>query len=214
MRLRKKPGMIEKLKAFKEYVFQEPAHRKGKWGYVFGNENPIYLELGIGKGNFVNTLARINPQLNYVGVERVPDIIYHAALRVLEAPQNNLRLVLADVEELPQFFVSGEIQRIYLNFSDPWPKARHTKRRLTHQKYLEIYEYLLVKGGQIHLKTDNLKFFEYSLSSMSNMGFSMGSISYDLHNSGFMGNVMTEYELRFSSLGQPIYRVEAFTPVK
>lgn len=213
MRFRKKPGIREKLTAY-DCVFQEPGDRKGKWAAVFENENPIHLELGTGKGGFVNTMARINPHINYIGVERVPDIIYIALLRFLEEPRDNLRLILADVEEMPQFFAQGEIERIYLNFSDPWPKLRHAKRRLTHVKHLGIYEYLLPKGGQIHLKTDNLNFFEYSLSSFAENGFSLGNITYDLHNSGFMGNILTEYELKFSSLGQPIYRLEAFTPVK
>lgn len=213
MRLRKKPGMRDKVTAH-EFVFQEPGERKGNWAKVFGNDNDIHLELGTGKGGFINTMAQINTDINYIGVERVPDILYTALQRFLEEPKENLRLILADVEELPQFFARGEIERIYLNFSDPWPKLRHAKRRLTYSKYLEIYEYLLVRGGQIHLKTDNLDFFEYSLTSFNEKGFSLGKITYDLHNSGFRGNIMTEYELRFSGRGQPIYRLEAFTPVK
>ncbi len=213
MRLRKKPGVKEKLTVH-DFVFQEPGERLGKWANVFENDNPIHLELGTGKGGFITAMAGINSEINYVGVEKVPDILYIALQKFLEEPRNNLRLILADVEELPQFFTQGEIERIYLNFSDPWPKLRHERRRLTYHKYLEIYQYLLIKNGQIHLKTDNLNFFEYSLKSFAEFGFSLGNITYDLHNSGFMGNVFTEYELKFSGLGQPIYRLEAYPPAK
>lgn len=212
MRLRKRPGVRDKLAAMKDFVFQEPAGRKGKWQEVFGNKNPLHLELGTGKGSFLNTLAAVEPRINFVGMERVPDIMYLAAQRFLQDPRDNLRFILGDAEELPEYFVPGEIARIYLNFSDPWPKSRHAKRRLTHPKYLKIYQNLLAKGGEIHLKTDNLDFFEYSLGCLNETGFSLGRITYDLHNSGFEGNILTEYELRFTGLGQPIFRLEAFAP--
>jgi tRNA (guanine-N7-)-methyltransferase len=212
MRLRKRPGVSEKLAAMQDFVYQEPAGRKGKWQDVFGNGNPLHLELGTGKGSFLNTLAAIEPMTNYVGMEKAPDIMYFAAQRFLQDPRDNLRFILGDAEELPEYFEPGEIGRIYLNFSDPWPKSRHAKRRLTHPKYLKIYQHLLAKGGEIHLKTDNPDFFEYSLECLNKTGFSLGSITYDLHNSGFDGNIMTEYELRFVGLGQPIFRLEAFAP--
>lgn len=200
------------LETKKDLVLPKPADYLGRWQQVFGNANPLHLELGTGKGAFISAISRIYPHVNYVGIERVPEILYAAANKVLEAGWGNIRLVMLDAEMLPACFAPGEIARIYLNFSDPWPKARHEKRRLTHPRFLHLYKSLLPRGGEIHLKTDNGDFFEYSLSSFVQEGFSLQEVSYDLHNSTYMGNVLTEYEARFTSMGHPIYRCEAVAP--
>ncbi|MFZ5753377.1 MAG: tRNA (guanosine(46)-N7)-methyltransferase TrmB [Bacillota bacterium] len=209
MRLRKKPGVQNKLQEMRELVIPNPEVNKGNWHAVFGNTNPLHVELGTGKGTFITTLAGINPEINYLGVEKVPDILYIAAKKAIAQCLPNLRFLHMDVENLPFIFEDGEVDRIYLNFSDPWPKKRHSKRRLTHRHFLEIYKKVLKKPGEIHLKTDNQGFFEFSLNEFSEMGFRLRNITFDLHNSGFSGNVMTEYEERFVNLGQPIYRCEA-----
>lgn len=212
MRLRKKPGIKNKLEELQEIVIRNPEVYKGQWHTVFGNTHPLHVELGTGKGTFITNLAGISPDINYLGVERVPDILYIAAKKAMVRPLPNLRLLNIDVENLPFIFEDGEVDRIYLNFSDPWPKKRHSKRRLTHRRFLEIYKKVLKKEGEIHLKTDNQGFFEFSLNEFSEMGFRLRNITFDLHKSGFSGNIMTEYEERFVNLGQPIYRCEAILP--
>lgn len=209
MRLRKKPGVINKLEEMKELVVPDPQVHKGKWHAVFGNTNTLHLELGTGKGTFITTLAGMNPELNYLGVEKVPDILFIAAQKAIAQGLPNLRFLHMDVENLIYIFEDGEVDRIYLNFSDPWPKKRHSKRRLTHRRFLELYKKVLKKPGEIHLKTDNQGFFEFSLNEFAEMGFRLRNITFDLHNSGFSGNIMTEYEEKFRQLGQPIYRCEA-----
>lgn len=212
MRLRRKPGVLEKLESFDGLVLSNPHHYRGKWDRVFCSNKPIHLELGTGKGGFISSISQLNPEVNYVGIERVPGIIYQAAVKIAGESRSNVRLIVADAGHLPEIFARGEISRIYLNFSDPWPKKRHAKRRLTHPFFLQIYRELLPPGGEIHLKTDNQNFFEYSLDSIAESGLSLGRICYDLHHSCITDNVMTEYEKRFSDLGQPIYRLEAYTP--
>lgn len=213
MRLRRKPGIIEKLDRMNQLVLSNPHQYQGKWTSVFANDNPLHVELGTGKGGFISGLSQLNPQINYIGIEKVPDILYLAATKLTLDSRPNVRLLMVDAEDLLDVFEPGEITRIYLNFSDPWPKTRHAKRRLTHPDFLKSYQGLLPPGGEIHFKTDNLDLFEYSLLSLVEVGFSLRRITYDLHQSGMANNVMTEYEKRFSDLGQPIYRVEALTPL-
>jgi len=196
------------LKDHPEYVIPEPERYKGKWNEVFGNDNPIHLEVGTGKGKFITEMAKLHPHINFIGVELYDSVIVSALKKLLETELPNVKLLQVNAKDLRNFFAKGEVSRIYLNFSDPWPKKRHEKRRLTHKNFLEIYEDILIDKGEIHLKTDNQAFFEYSLLSFSAYGLLLKDISLDLHNSDFEGNIMTEYEEKFSEKGNRIYRCE------
>lgn len=209
MRLRNKPWAKDKLAEHSTIVIQNPAEHKGKWHEIFGNSQPIHIEVGTGKGGFITGMAKANPHINYIGVELQDSVIIGALERILEDPLPNVKLLNENADDLPAFFETGEIDRVYLNFSDPWPKNRHEKRRLTYKRYLNIYEAILVKNGEIHFKTDNQGLFEYSLMSFSANGLLLKAVSLDLHKSEFEGNVMTEYEQRFASKGNRIYRAEA-----
>ncbi|MFD1739287.1 tRNA (guanosine(46)-N7)-methyltransferase TrmB [Bacillus salitolerans] len=208
MRLRNKPWAKDMLRENDQYVIQDPELQKGKWNEVFGNNNPIHIEVGTGKGKFITGMAKANPSINYIGVELQDSVIVGALERILEDPSPNVKLLNQNAEELTTFFEQGEISRVYLNFSDPWPKNRHEKRRLTYKTYLDRYKELLIKNGEIHFKTDNQGLFEYSLKSFSEYGLLLKFVSLDLHNSDFEGNIMTEYEEKFSAKGQRIYRSE------
>ncbi|MEI5908821.1 tRNA (guanosine(46)-N7)-methyltransferase TrmB [Bacillus spongiae] len=208
MRLRHKPWAKEKLNSFPQYFISEPENNKGKWRELFQNDYPIHIEVGTGKGKFVTGMAKANPFINYIGIELYESVAVTALDRLIEAELPNLKLLSVDARNLCDFFAEGEIDRVYLNFSDPWPKSRHAKRRLTHEGFLRIYEEILVNEGEIHFKTDNQKLFEYSLQSFSAYGLRLNYVSLDLHKSDFEGNIMTEYEEKFSSIGQRIYRSE------
>ncbi|OXS73961.1 tRNA (guanosine(46)-N7)-methyltransferase TrmB [Domibacillus enclensis] len=209
MRLRNKPWAREKLDAHPQYVVLNPEQEKGQWNKTFNNDQPIHIEVGTGKGQFVTGMARQNPHINYIGVELYESVIVTALDRLIEADLPNLKLLNVDGAELMNYFEKGEVDRVYLNFSDPWPKTRHAKRRLTYKSFLSLYESLMPDGGEVHFKTDNQGLFEYSLKSFSEYGMLLTFVSLDLHNSGFEGNVMTEYEEKFSAKGQRIYRSEA-----
>lgn len=217
MRLRRKRGIEEELKKYPALITHGPDTLQGAWHQIFGNNRPLYLEIGTGKGGFIVQSAKLNPHKNYVGLEKVPEVLYKALVKQAEAEVDNLRFLHLDAVELPHYFAPGEVHRIYLNFSDPWPKKRHAKRRLTSPAFLKIYKTLLKKGGEIHFKTDDYDFFEYSLQEMMEAGFSLASITYDLHRNrkeegifeGPEDNILTEYELKFISQGKPIYRCEA-----
>lgn len=207
MRLRRRPGVEKELLKMPGFLGQDAVFLRGSWSELFGNNQPLYVELGMGKGQFITTLAQQYPGLNFIGLERVPELIYQVMQK--EVFLSNLCLLHADVTQLDQFFLPGEITRIYLNFSDPWPKRRHETRRLTSCGFLKIYKNLLKKEGEIHFKTDSLAFFEYSLKQFVVSGFSLQQIVRDLHHSGFTDNVLTEYELKFKQKGSVIYRCEA-----
>ena len=209
MRLRHKPWAKEKLIQYSNYVVQEPETYKGNWSQLFGNNNPIYIEVGTGKGGFITGMAQAHPDINFIGIELQDSVIISALERIIETPLPNIKLLNQNAENLTAFFNTEEIDRVYLNFSDPWPKNRHEKRRLTYKHYLNIYEDILVKGGEIHFKTDNQGLFEYSLISFSEYGLLLKFVSLDLHNSDFEGNIMTEYEEKFASKGNRIFRAEA-----
>lgn len=209
MRLRNKPWAREKLDAHPQYVVLNPEQEKGQWNKIFNNDQPIHIEVGTGKGQFVTGMARQNPHINYIGIELYESVIVTALDRLIEADLPNLKLLNVDGAELMNYFEKGEVDRVYLNFSDPWPKTRHAKRRLTYQSFLSLYESLMPDGGEVHFKTDNQGLFEYSLKSFSEYGMLLTFVSLDLHNSGFEGNVMTEYEEKFSAKGQRIYRSES-----
>lgn len=207
MRIRKK-SWEENVLTTNEHLVHNPEDYKGKWNEYFGNNNPIYVEIGCGKGKFIVQNASENPDINFIGIERQTTIMAIAA-RKTSSEMKNIALIRGDAETLEDLFSPEELSRIYLNFSDPWPKKRWAKRRLTHRHFLEIYESLLKKDKEIFLKTDNTVFFESSLNEFCETGWRLSNISLDLHNSGYEGNIMTEYEERFSGLGQPIYRLEA-----
>ena len=209
MRLRNKPWAKDALAAHPEMVIQDPAQWKGRWHERFGNNNPIHIEIGSGKGQFVSGMARQNPNINYIGIEIQESVLVVALEKALLADVPNLQLLHVNGGQVTDYFEDGEVDQIYLNFSDPWPKKRHAKRRLTHESFLVGYEKVLPPFGELHFKTDNRGLFEYSLVSFSQYGMKLNGVWLDLHASDFEGNVMTEYEQKFSNKGQVIYRVEA-----
>ncbi|MBC1817109.1 tRNA (guanosine(46)-N7)-methyltransferase TrmB [Listeria seeligeri] len=209
MRVKHKPWAKDRLQEFPAIYIENPEELKGKWQEVFGNNNPIHIEIGSGKGQFVSGMAKANPNINYIGIEMIESVLVSALEKAIEADVPNLRLVARDAKLLEECFEKGEIAQIYLNFSDPWPKKRHTKRRLTNPTFLTIYERLLPEAGEIHFKTDNRSLFEYSLVAFSEYNMLLTFVSLDLHNSDYEGNIKTEYEEKFSAKGFPIYRLEA-----
>ncbi|PLR80166.1 tRNA (guanosine(46)-N7)-methyltransferase TrmB [Bacillus canaveralius] len=208
MRLRNKPWAKDKIEQYPQYVVADPEAVKGNWGNAFAENQPLHIEIGTGKGRFITEMARVNPDINYVGIEFQQSVIVSALDRLIEAELPNVKLLNVNAADLKSFFANGEVERIYLNFSDPWPKIRHHKRRLTYKTFLSLYEGIMPKNGEIHLKTDNQGLFEYSLTSFSEYGMLLKFVSLDLHNSDFEGNIMTEYEEKFSKKGNRIYRCE------
>lgn len=209
MRLRNKPWAKDYLTNNQAIVIQNPEEIKGNWSNVFGNNHPIHVEVGTGKGKFLTGMAKLHPNTNYIGVEKYDSVIVTALDRIKENELSNFKLLNEDVSDLTNFFAEGEIERIYINFTDPWPKTRHEKRRLTYEGFLKMYESVLKNDGEIHFKTDNQGLFEYSLHSFSKYGLVLNNVSLDLHKSDIEGNVMTEYEQKFSEKGFRIYRCEA-----
>ena len=207
MRMRKKKNCDIRLEKSGELWIREPELLKGKWSEEFGNDNPIHIEIGCGKGNFICGMAEKYPDVNFVAIEVVPDVMVIAMEKAQPKNLTNVRFIIADAAMLCEYFEQFEICRIYLNFSDPWEKKKQAKRRLTHKNFLDIYKKLLKEGDMICFKTDNQKLYEFSLNSFAENDLKMSDITFDLHNSGFEDNVMTEYEARFSELGMPIYRV-------
>jgi len=199
------------IEAHPEIMIPEPEKLKGKWQEEFGNSNPLHIEAGSGKGRFITGLALANPDINYIGIELFDSVIVTALQTVLDEEGGipNLRLLRINAEKMESFFEKNEVDRMYLNFSDPWPKTRHAKRRLTHESFLKLYETVLPKNGEIHFKTDNRGLFEYSLTSISEYGMQLKDVSLDLHANEPEWNIMTEYEEKFKKKGQPIYRMEA-----
>ncbi|EGP5400683.1 tRNA (guanosine(46)-N7)-methyltransferase TrmB [Enterococcus faecium] len=209
MRVRNRPGAAEMLAAHPNFVISDPTLWKGKWNELFGNNHPIHIEIGMGKGQFITGMAKAHPEINYIGVEMQVSVVSIALDKLIEQPLPNLKLLHVDGSALTEYFADSEVDQIYLNFSDPWPKKRHEKRRLTYKTFLAVDEQILRPNGEIHFKTDNQGLFEYSLASFSQYGMILKQVWLDLHQSQFEGNIMTEYEEKFSSKGQRIYRVEA-----
>ncbi|MEL3962038.1 tRNA (guanosine(46)-N7)-methyltransferase TrmB [Lysinibacillus endophyticus] len=210
MRLRNKPWAEEFINSHPEIIIPNPENFKGNWREVFGNENPLHIEVGTGKGQFVTGMALANPDINYIGIELYDSVIVSALEKVIDAnTPPNLRLLKVNGADLDKYFTKNDVSRVYLNFSDPWPKKRHAKRRLTHEGFLKLYESILIDNGEIHFKTDNRGLFEYSLISMSEYGMLLKFVSLDLHADEPEDNIMTEYEEKFSAKGQPIYRLES-----
>ncbi|MBR4720535.1 MAG: tRNA (guanosine(46)-N7)-methyltransferase TrmB [Clostridia bacterium] len=207
MRVRKKKNCDIRLEKSGSLWIKNPQELKGRWKEEFGNQNTIHIEIGSGKGKFICEMAEKHPDVNFVAIEVVKDVIVIAMEKAEPLGLKNLRFLIADANDLCEFFEKGEIERIYLNFSDPWKKRKQAKRRLTHKNFLDIYKKLLNNGDFIWFKTDNKALFEFSLNSFAEENFKMSDITFDLHNSDFNDNVMTEYETRFSEQGMPIYRV-------
>ena len=183
----------------------------GSWSAYFGNDNPIHLEIGCGMGRFIVQSAQRNPHINYIALERELNVIVTGARAAREAEINNIAFIIGDAAELASYFAPGEISRIYINFSDPWPnRKKWHKRRLSHSNFLETYKTVMGTHGEVFQKTDNTELFEFSLEQFSQNGFALRNISLDLHKSGYEDNIMTEYEEKFSAKGMPIYRCEAY----
>lgn len=210
MRLRHKPWALDYLQENDHIAKLQPEQLKGKWAAEFGNDHPIHIEVGTGKGQFIATMAKNNPDINYIGIEHFDNVVVSAVEKAIElGTPSNLRLIRGNAEKLEEMFDKGEVALVYLNFSDPWPKARHEKRRLTFKTFLTRYRNVMPDGGEINFKTDNRGLFEYSLVSMTNYGMQLLDVSLDLHEDDVPDNVMTEYEEKFSAKGHPIYRLEA-----
>lgn len=211
MRLRNIPR-AESVLSESDTVIKEPALFYGNWqAQIFENDNPIHIEIGMGKGQFLLTLAAQNPEINYIGIERYSSVLLRAVEKIEEqSPEQlypNVRFLCMDAHEIPEIFSPGEISRIYLNFSDPWPKARHARRRLTSKEYFERYDRILAPNGQVEFKTDNRALFDFSVEELNQSDiWEMTACTYDLHNDVLMntGNIMTEYEEKFSSRGNAI----------
>ncbi|CDE45107.1 tRNA (guanine-N(7)-)-methyltransferase [Clostridium sp. CAG:411] len=207
MRLRNVKGSRETIAA-NDYVVHTPEEQKGKWSEVFGNKNPIHIEVGMGKGKFITELARQNPDINYVGIEKYSSVLVRALEKRPELEQDNLMFIRMDAENLPDVFDKDEVALIYLNFSDPWPKDRHAKRRLTSVQFLSRYDQFLEPDGRVIFKTDNRPLFDFSLEQVEEAGWILENHTFDLHHSEFLeGNVMTEYESKFVAEGKPINRM-------
>ncbi|MBP5472751.1 MAG: tRNA (guanosine(46)-N7)-methyltransferase TrmB [Lachnospiraceae bacterium] len=207
MRLKNVPGCRERI-ADSEYVIpeEELVQTAGKWNERFEKPAPIRIEIGMGKGRFLHGLALQNPDINYIGIEKYSAVLLRAVQKMEEDPKPNLRFVRMDAETIADVFAPGEVDRIYLNFSDPWPKDRHAKRRLPSREFLARYDKILVDGGRIEFKTDNRILFDWAVEQLEDTKWKADLITYDLHADPALleGNVMTEYEERFSSMGNPI----------
>ena len=211
MRLRNIPGADDVISRHPVAIKQEKEYR-GTWDQVFGNDHPIHIEIGMGKGQFLLALAKRNPDINYIGIERYSSVL----LRALEkydteefSELTNVRFICMNAMELPEVFEKNEVDKIYLNFSDPWPKARHARRRLTSTQFLAQYDKVLTPEGVVEFKTDNRLLFDFSLEQVEEAGWELLGVTFDLHHDEKMneGNIMTEYEEKFSSMGNPIHKL-------
>lgn len=205
MRLRNITGSREVI-GDSPYVVQEPKEAKGRWQEIFGNDHPIRIEIGMGKGKFLYTLAKNHPQMNYIGIEKYSSVLLRAIQKMDEEALPNLLFIRMDAEEITEVFDEGEVDRIYLNFSDPWPKDRHAKRRLPSAQFLARYDVILRKEGVLEFKTDNRPLFDFAVEQLPEAGWQLKVLTYDLHKDPVLmeDNVMTEYEEKFSAQGNPI----------
>lgn len=221
MRMRKKKNLEERLKSVSDILFTSDIEDRNfntaiktkefldldNW---FEKKQPLYLEIGCGKGKFACEFAKQNPNINLLAVEKSGNVLVEACERAKKENISNLRFIKGGAEYLEKYLKSGSVERIFLNFSCPFPKKAYASHRLTHNKFLKIYKNILAPNAQIHQKTDNMHFFEFSIEQFSTSGFALKNVSLDLHNSDIEDNIETEYEHRFASLGQPIYRLEAY----
>ena len=223
MRMRKKKHLEERLAGISDLLFISDLEDRNfnnaadnpeyiDFDEQFGRSAPQYLEIGCGKGGFAVEYARRNPQINLIAVEKDANVIVAACEAAKNAGVQNLRFIKCGAEYLPKYIKPESIGRIFLNFSCPFPKNKYASHRLTHRRFLKIYKSLMLPGAEIHQKTDNMHFFEFSIEELTASGFALKNISLDLHASDFENNIETEYEHKFASLGQPIYRLEAYLP--
>lgn len=208
MRMRKKKNLLPRMERCENYQVKDPFAMKGHWRELMETAKEVHLELGCGKGRFTAETAAQNPDVLLIAVEMVPDAMVVAMERCRDAGLANVFFVCANARELPEFFESGEVDRIYINFCDPWPKSNQAKRRLTHGNFLKLYRKVLPMGGQVHFKTDNAPLFAFSVEEIPNFGFTLSEVTDDLHANGIRG-VMTDYEAKFHALGTPIHRLVA-----
>lgn len=212
VRLRNVKGSREAI-AESEFTINNFKDYAGKWADVFGNDKPIRIEIGMGKGKFITELAENNPDINYIGIEKYSSVLIRAIEKRRELPIDNLYFIRMDAVQIDEAFSKGEVDRIYLNFSDPWPKDRHAKRRLTSKQFFERYDKILKPDGVIEFKTDNRELFEFSLEEIPQTNFKISDYTFDLHKNKeagiYSGNVMTEYEEKFVSLGNSICKLVA-----
>ncbi len=209
MRLRNIAGSREVI-AESPFVVPEAGQFQcaGAWQEIFGNQQPIHIEIGMGKGKFIHTMAKEHPEVNYVGIEKYSSVLLRAIQKMEQEPLSNLKFLRMEAEAVGEVFAPGEVERIYLNFSDPWPKDRHAKRRLPSGEFLARYGKILKPGGRMEFKTDNRALFEFALGELAPAGWYAKVVTYDLHGDEelMQGNVMTEYEEKFSAMGNPIYK--------
>ena len=205
MRLRNIPAAAPAVEA-SDLCIKDAASHKGHWNEIFGNDHPIRIEIGMGKGRFLMDMARLYPEINFIGIEKYSSVLLRAVQKLEEEELPNVRLIRMDAEDLENVFAQGELDRIYLNFSDPWPKDRHAKRRLESRQFLARYDQILKKDGTIEFKTDNRALFDFALEEVEAAGWTLNEKTFDLHADARLneGNVMTEYEERFSAQGNPI----------
>lgn len=212
MRLRRKPWVDEAIHQFDAFVYPKdrPAgeSQKGNWHQEFQRHAPLHVELGTGKGDFITQLALRNPHINYIGIEAQQDVLYMAAKKVAEQEIPNVKLLVFDINNIETIFADGEVDQFYINFCDPWPKARHAKRRLTHVGFLRRYSKLLKHPGKLIFKTDNRPLFDFSLEQFQEAQLQVEDVSFDLHAENRPDNIMTEYERKFSGFGEKINRCE------
>ncbi len=211
MRLRNIPGADDAI-AQSPYCIQDAATYAGKWHTLFPQKAPLHIEIGMGKGQFIMGMAKAHSNINYIGIEKYTSVLLRAVqkMEAEETPLDTLRFLCFNAEDIAEIFAPGEVDRIYLNFSDPWPKDRHAKRRLTSSAFLDRYDQILAKGGHIEFKTDNRDLFDFSVEEINASNtWQIQALTYDLHNDTSMnaGNIMTEYEEKFSSKGNPIYKL-------
>lgn len=209
MRLRHIKGSEESI-GTSPYVIQDPKAHRGQWCKLFGNNHPIEVEVGMGKGKFIMELAQNHPEINYIGIERYSSVLLRGLQKREEMELSNIWFLCVDAKELAEVFEEREVDKIYLNFSDPWPKDRHAKRRLTSPEFMAVYDKVLAKDGRVEFKTDNRGLFEYSLESIPAAGWQIEEKTFDLHNSPMAAdNVMTEYETKFVAKGNAICKLIA-----
>ena len=206
MRMRKKKNLIPRMERCVDRLIRDPYDRPGHWRDLMPQAREVHLELGCGKGRFTAGTAAAQPDVLFLAVEMVPDAMVVAMERCVSAGLSNVWFISANADQLPYFFAPGEVDRIYINFCDPWPSGRHAKRRLTHGNFLKLYRQVLKMGGQIHFKTDNQPLFEFSVEELPQFGFALSEVTRNLHENGPVG-VMTDYEAKFYGLGQPINRL-------